>query len=72
MSGEEIFVYLAQIFNTAFGFLRNTVLFTYGGKPVTLWTALVFICGLSIVVDMFIILSGGSPYDDECDMDSDD
>lgn len=69
MSGEEIYVYLATIFNVAFGFLHDTVLFTYGGRSISIWTALVFICGLSIVVDMFIILSGGSPYDDECDTD---
>lgn len=62
MDGEGLLYIWKQIYDIVFGFLATPV-FTYHGKPIALWTVLVFGFGVTLFIDLMVVIAGGSPDD---------
>lgn len=62
MDGEGLLYIWKTIYDLVFGFL-NTAVFTYHGKPISLWVVLVFGFGITLFIDMCVVIAGGSPDD---------
>lgn len=62
MSGEGLLAIWQSIYNLVFSFMAQPV-FTYHGKPIALWTVLLFGFGVTLFIDMCVVIAGGSPDD---------
>ena len=69
-TGEYILGWVLGLVTWCSNQLFSIYLFTYNGHGISLGNFLVWSIGISIVIDIFVILNGGSPGDDEWDYDS--
>lgn len=68
VSGEWILSTVVYLLEYCLDILQ-TPLFTYKGVGISLWNFMIWLLGFSIVMDLFVVIMGGSPVDNEMDLE---
>lgn len=69
LSGEWLLQVILDLVTWCSDQLFSIYLFSYNGRGISLGNFMMWCITLSIVIDIFVILNGGAPGDDDWDTD---